>query len=616
MFSYIAPSNVVGWILSPLRYFMPFRQYVKMNRTVIKVTHIPVLFFIFGYERVVLSKFTYTETDLIEKPARSERKPLAFGINKAQGVYSPGRRLLREPSVVSFRKDRALEEVFRRPFRGSTVRTTPRDMEIDRGGSTNVVANWMQLAENEGGASPPLEQPRSVVERLENRRPTLRRSATADRANIGRRSRDFSLATRSMVSDPDPMSTIASRRPYKIDEEAEELPLSSDILRQETEADGDVENNGESELAGPAIGESAVSVIDKENRRPYSESEEEQFFQTPTTGKSPMMQLSSPAAARLQRSADFVQGGSAAYQIKPRTMPSGHNRKISSGTTLFVPVQLQGEDSSSPNPPRPSRPLTAKNTNTGGTATPVPINLLSGQRTPKLKPAKARPIMPPRQKTAPNPLSGIGMSFLDVTQGSARQPSFYARALDLASEIGDNKWGPTSGIDVGGISGMPASFSEQLLREREVDRKREEERRRDEDEEKGMVNRIMLARMNTLEEGFREVLREIKDLTRSTANSSRRDSDADVGQSLKELKQNLHEAKARKSPKKATRREAKGKEIQGLTALTKAYETKTPSPASGRSIGERAMEGNADVSGGFERPGTAVRTPEPRRQSD
>lgn len=83
---------------------------------------------------------------------------------------------------------------------------------------------------------------------------------------------------------------------------------------------------------------------------------------------------------------------------------------------------------------------------------------------------------------------------------------------------------------MGGISGMPNSFSEQMLRERELERRREEERRRSEEEEKSMVNRLMLARMNTLEEGFRDILREIK--TMSTANSSKVGSEADTVQGI------------------------------------------------------------------------------------
>ncbi|KAI6885788.1 hypothetical protein KC334_g15774, partial [Hortaea werneckii] len=97
LFSYVAPANVIGWALSPLRFVMPFREYVRFNRTIIKMTHFPVLFVIFAYERVVLAMFTYEPTDLVEKPAVSQAKPVAFSINKAQDVFSPGRRL-REPS--------------------------------------------------------------------------------------------------------------------------------------------------------------------------------------------------------------------------------------------------------------------------------------------------------------------------------------------------------------------------------------------------------------------------------------------------------------------------------------------------------------------------------------
>jgi hypothetical protein len=135
---------------------------------------------------------------------------------------------------------------------------------------------------------------------------------------------------------------------------------------------------------------------------------------------------------------------------------------------------------------------------------------------------KARPIIGARQKTAPAP---ILITSLD-SRPRQRHASFNARALDLASEIGDNKF--TSGIDAGGISGMPASFSEQMMRDRDFRVRAEEERRRGEDEEKGMVNRIMLARMHTLEEGFREVLKEIKDLSQGAAtSSSRRESEVD-----------------------------------------------------------------------------------------
>lgn len=98
-----------------------------------------------------------------------------------------------------------------------------------------------------------------------------------------------------------------------------------------------------------------------------------------------------------------------------------------------------------------------------------------------------------------------------------RKQSFNARALDLASDLGDNRYGPDASDEyplARDISGMPASFSEQLLRERDLarERRRDDERSAREEEEKGRVGRIMLARMNTLEEGFREMLTAVKDL--------------------------------------------------------------------------------------------------------
>ena len=198
------------------------------------------------------------------------------------------------------------------------------------------------------------------------------------------------------------------------------------------------------------------------------------------------------------------------------------------------------------------------------------------------------------------------MAYINASHGADRQPSFYARALDLASEIGDNKFGP-SNVDVGGISGMPASFSEQLLRERELERRREEERRRTEDEEKGMVNRILLARMHTLEEGFREVLREVKDLTRSTAGSSRRDSDVDGAVVAVPRTPRKDEGKSRGSPKKG----GKGKEVLRAVGGLRMEMGTTATPERLASLVERSRNEDVREVGDEERPGTAVRTPEP-----
>jgi hypothetical protein len=561
LFSYIAPSNVIEWVLSPLRYCMPFRQYVKFNRTIIKATHFPVLLLIFSYERVLLSNMAYGPTDLVERPVRSQRKPVAFSLSKAQDLFSPGR-MLREPSVISFHKDRALDEVFRKPYRGSTVRTTTQGMDPERRNSATVVDRWMQNADEQGGASPPVEQPRSVVERLENRKPPMRRSNTGGlRSSL----RNISTTTRSVTSDPDRLSVSAARRPKRIDEEDEtaddERP---EIQPQETDADGDDEEP-EDESETPGLGES-VSVIDRKHSETPDDDSGSEYFQTPAATRT-FTPLSTAAQARLRDSPDNLQFRSTAF---PKRL--NHQRNASSGTTMLAPQASALETNLARPATRPSRSgqTSNKHTSSGGTGTATPnLHPGPGTRTPKPKAVRmlSRPNMAPRQNTAPGNFGTL--SFLDAnTRRSHRQPSFNARALDLASEIGDNKFNTLGGMGAGNgadddFSGMPASFSEAFLREREFARRREEEQKRSEEEEKGMVNRIMLARMNTLEEGFREVLKEIKTISSTAASAaggvlSRHGSEGEVPVGVK-ARAKLERTDSRRSPRKVVRK-GKGKD--------------------------------------------------------
>ena len=71
-----------------------------------------------------------------------------------------------------------------------------------------------------------------------------------------------------------------------------------------------------------------------------------------------------------------------------------------------------------------------------------------------------------------------------------------------------------------------------------------------------------------------------------------------------------NDPKARKSPKKHSRRGTSERVFQ--KAVVKIDEASTPSPDSVKSVVERLKEDEAEASGGVERPGTAVRTPEPR----
>ncbi|THY36466.1 hypothetical protein D6D01_00447, partial [Aureobasidium pullulans] len=509
LFSYIPPTNLFGWVASPLRYLIPFRKFVRFNRTIIKITHLPMLFTIFTYERLFLMRNAYTPMDLVEQKAPSRGRLPAFTMKNA-GPFSPGTRL-REPSIVSFHKDRALEEVFRRPF-DMTTRTISQHSNPDQRKAT-VVDNWMQDMGDEGGASPPMEQPRSVLERLENRRPGMRRAQTS--ANrFATVKRDFSTASRSVVSDPEDLaSTIFPRpTPMRIEEETD-LDLEREDMPQETDADGDDElltNDGDN-VTATGYDRTPTGTPDLVERKDPS----------PTK----------PTAKDYFEGADFQTASSVPNATRARLMSGEHKREphqrtVSHSTMVFSPIVEQGYNSSaSEHGPKPSRPTTAKQNSGGSTPLPQSAPQSSGRKTPRSSnPSRPRPNMPNRlsQYTAPN----IRFDrFGDSTRRANRQPSFNALALDLASDFGDHRRDLTpEPLSPGYQPSIPASFSEQMLREREValdkERRRQEQRRRSQEEEKGMVGRIMLTRMNTLEEGFREILREVRDLAHTSRGTS------------------------------------------------------------------------------------------------
>lgn len=52
LFAYAVPLNLLEWAIRPLYYVLPLRHFLILNRTVIKVTHFPILFSIFVYEKM------------------------------------------------------------------------------------------------------------------------------------------------------------------------------------------------------------------------------------------------------------------------------------------------------------------------------------------------------------------------------------------------------------------------------------------------------------------------------------------------------------------------------------------------------------------------------------
>lgn len=491
LFSYVAPTNVIAWLLAPLRFVLPFRQFVRINRTVIKVTHFPVLFLIYAYERTILRRSMFDTTELVEHRGRRGLEVRAFeppgaGLN----LFSPKLSRLREPSVATFHKDRALEEVFRRPFRDNTMRNTQKSHE--RRKTSNVVNNWMQNMGPNGTASPPYEEDRSLVDRLEARRVAHQRSQQLPRRRQTGLRRDFTEATMSIMSDPE--ETVGAGRQERPLQEESDLPnMSMDDLPRHTDGDGD------DELI--TTDDEDLITLDRPsatpNKRPPSKQDpchqDDDYFQQTPTAKPRIPHFSSDFSIHAKSSPPKVAAVRSNIQRPSR---AAHMRNVSTNTVLYDPPPPLN-DSSTSSPTR--KVITARNSvkNTGNV---TPAASAGGRRTPKRQlpgASKPRPIMPPRAafQSAPD-LAGM----LGFVQGRGRSHSF---TMDLGSDIGDNK------AIGGGFIGVPNSFATQMAYA--TGAMRAGQAAASGNEEQQRMGKLMLARMNALEQGFREVLKEVKD---------------------------------------------------------------------------------------------------------
>jgi hypothetical protein len=432
LFSYMAPTNILAWLITPLRYCIPFRQFVQLNRTVIKLTHFPILFSICLYEKIILSSSVFEPTDLVECHTRSGAVLRArydrYDRQSRLDTFHRGKRLLREPSIATHQQDRILEEVFRRPFRHDSAQ----DMhESPDGRRKNImVKDWVQ------GMHAGATNPDEADEILEST-PRRLRVPGRHRATLGT-IRDFTETTRSVASDPEEFANRDSLRAPR-----PRLPKRTRHWSQNTDLEGDDERT-----SGDNDDESG-----DEKQSETGETGEEQ-----TTGKStPKFYSSRPSTAHL---------------VSRKNSPTRRRhlaRNPSTATILYNPVDPQsGDDSIVPSLTKSTQKL-AKMTRTGATP-PSP-----GRRTPKRgDPKQTRLVLPHRSAFASVPDFG----------------------LELGSDIGDNK-----AVGGGFLGAIPSSFATQLMYPRQTG-----------EDDRDMLSKLVLARMNNLEEGFREVIREVKDL--------------------------------------------------------------------------------------------------------
>ncbi|OAP62919.1 hypothetical protein AYL99_02146 [Fonsecaea erecta] len=487
LFSYVAPTNILSWLLVPLRYFVPFRQYVKINRTIIKITHLPLLFSILLYEKTMMQSTVYDSIDLVEHRGRVRRTTKFTRFNRA-------------PSIATFRQDRALEEVFRHPF-DSTIRKA--DQSRDRRKASNVVSTWMNKM-GDDVAEPPQEQDIHLVDRLEAKETIPRRPRRYSRL------RDFSRQTMSVVSDPEDFTTNAG---FLSPGETHPITTTPSPLEQpshNTDADGDDEmrtnDDGDDEDTTTFEHRSPSDIEPEQHNTATAVPEHRDYFTTKQPLTRSTIEVGEPVAASSQ--AKLEKPGSVADSPSRRPVKDHahhHSRNVSAATMIFKPMTDSSTDQTSSTEGSKPPPFKTHISAPGsGARTPVSKRGSSGagHRTPKRAagPTRMRPILPTKDeqgfRSTPN-LAGL-VSLKNQPTQVRRKPSLE---MDLVSDIGDNR-----AIGGGYVGALPSSFAVHMVKGK-IESRHEKEQK----EQQEMFTKILMARMNALEESFREVIHEMRD---------------------------------------------------------------------------------------------------------
>ncbi|OAX83192.1 hypothetical protein ACJ72_02447 [Emergomyces africanus] len=523
LFSYVAPTNVLAWIMTPLRFMIPFPTFIQLNRTVIKITHLPILFTIYLYERMILSSTVFEPTDLVDRDHPGSRKK--YNHTSHFDVFTRrGSGRVREPSIATHRKDQALEEVFRRPFnadnntsyRGTQIRRNPQKYKQQQ--ASNVVDSWMQNIEPGTGIVLPEEQDMSMVERLEKRHLWRHRVRRYPNHALGA-VRNFTDTTHSIASDPEDLrnSVIRHRKvPYYM----RSLSIRAETRRlSQTDMEGDDErtssDNEQCMSDGP--GHVAMQTGDANDQGVIQLSSRSNNW-----GRvSPCKKSSRPSTAKLLSRKNSP-------SRRPKTPQRHHFRNTSGATILYKPTRSQIDDGHSgddiphdekTNPSSPTKNpcggATAHTNNNGNSKNN------NKKKSPKTaQPTMARPIFTQTKPKFTSVLEDTRITWATNSGGLHdihRQQQYPSSSLtlDLGSDLGDNK-----AVGGGFIGAVPSSFATQMAYA--TGELRRPTPPRGTSESQDMFSKLVLARIKTLEEGFREVIWEVKGLRREGERDRRR----------------------------------------------------------------------------------------------
>ncbi|KAI1497326.1 hypothetical protein F5X99DRAFT_27138 [Biscogniauxia marginata] len=485
LFSYIAPANIFAWMLTPLRYIMPIRQFVILNRMVIKLTHWPLLFCIFLYEKYFLASSIYEPTDLVDNPGRSRGVSFADPESRGFSLFSPGIRTHAE-SVAGLQKDRALDEVFRRPPDSSTIRSQRRQ---ERRKTQTAIRNWM-------------DQNDEIGERLSHwptidSRPSYSQRRMSMSRELPRRFRRVS-DIRSAASDPADLISNSGFPAANMSELNGQIIEQQARYKDQTDADGDDElvTNDEDE-------DEDIAAESRQDSRSHDDTPEDYF--TPVASRRGTLATSSMSSTPHHLMT------TTSPRNNPNVQRQGlHSRTLSTNTILYnpqeaarhgqSPTSIAEELSGARSRPRMSRLNTAMGDSApGGTRSPRKI-----QYVPVPTPTRPKPIP---VKSAPN-----RTSLLTTNPRLRRLSSVDA---EITSDMG---------LDVNNEFGaVPSSFATQMAMA--TGQLRTLGRGSADRESSDRINRLVLAKMKTLEENLADIVREIRATRSSTAPTAQNSAD-------------------------------------------------------------------------------------------
>ncbi|CEJ57983.1 hypothetical protein PMG11_06656 [Penicillium brasilianum] len=471
LFSYVAPANIIAWLVTPFRFLMPFRQFIRLNRTIIKITHLPVLFTICFYEKMILSARVVEPMDLVEPTSLTENSRQAEPWRPSRfRAFSNRARLVREPSVATYQKDQALEEVFRRPFGDQRLRERPSSIR-DRQKST-VIKDWMQEI-GSGPAHTPDEQDSAAGDLLEM---PVRRLRFPFRKSLAVHGRNFTETTRSVASNPEDRTSRMASPEFHRHNRGKNSPSRTRQPSHHTDMEGDDELTSDDDHESQDKHSDKGSGSDDEGN-PIGSSEK-------TT---PKFYSSRPSTARV-----------ISRRASPTHRPK-HSRTVSGATMLYNPIGSPNLGIEGQSTPR------RDGNNSSEDEDRLPFVSTSVDQGTINRAVLARHLSLNRMSVPE--VDGLYLS--DRPLSKRRQRSLL---FDLGSDLGDNK------AVVGAFGGaVPSSFNTQLAFATGGLRRDGPSQAQTQD----MLSKLVLARMNNIEEGFREVIKEVKDLRLAGSSRSR-----------------------------------------------------------------------------------------------